>query len=315
MAAIDLVGVTRDFGRGPHRVRALDDVHLSVQEGETIGILGDNGAGKTTLLRIVSTLLIPSSGTVSVFGQDAVARPAAAREAISVTFGGDRGLYRRLSGRQNLDFFATLRGLRGAAASRAVAAAIERVGLDPAADRRVETYSKGMRQRLHLAAGTLTVPRILLLDEPTVGIDPVEARRVRDLVADLAADGATIVLTSHLLRDIETLAGRVVMLERGRLRHDLAIAEFLRLTGAVGAVVLTTSAPPDAQVLAGLGRVLPSEPADGRWRTRVVVSQWSPKVLGTLAEISDAAWVEDIVIEKTSLDDVYETLATRWTPR
>jgi ABC-2 type transport system ATP-binding protein len=308
--AIELAGIARDFGRGRRRVHALADVELAIPEGQTIGILGDNGAGKTTLLRIISTLLLPSAGRVRVCGIDAVARPEAARDLISVTFGGDRGLYRRLTGRQNLDFFATLRGMRGRAATRVITAAIDRVGLAEAADRRVETYSRGMRQRLHLAIGTLVLPRVLLLDEPTVGLDPIEAGRVRRLVAEIGKAGSTIVLTSHLLRDVELLATRILMLQDGRLRHDLSTREFLQQAGTVGAVVLSSVEPIDAVTAAPIGPLISSEPTTGGWTSRIAVTDWSPAVLAALGRVSEIPGIETVSIEKVSLDDVYEALAT-----
>jgi ABC-2 type transport system ATP-binding protein len=311
MTVIALTGVSRHFGKGDRRVLALDDVHLEVPAGQVIGVLGDNGAGKTTLLRIIATLLLPSAGAVRVCGVDAVAQPDRVRDMTSVTFGGDRGLYSRLTGRQNLDFFATLRGLHGRSVRATVTQVLARVGLEEAADRLVETYSRGMRQRLHLAIGTLTIPRLLLLDEPTVGLDPLEAERTRQLVAEIASSGTTVVLTSHLLRDMEALASRIVMLRKGRLLYDLSTESFLRQTGSVGIAAVTSVRRLTDDDLRDVGRPLSVQRADGEWTTRIGVTAWSGEVLRSLGRLSEHADVLSMSIERTSLDEVYAALATR----
>ena len=202
-------------GRGAP-TEALRGVDLDVAEGEVHGLLGPNGAGKTTLCRILSTVLLPSSGSVRVFGYDVTRHTAAVRPRIGVVFGGERGLYPRLTGRQNLHFWAALYGLaphRGREVSERL---LERVGLSQRADERVECYSRGMRQRLHLARGLVGNPALLLLDEPTAGMDPVAALRFRALVAELRDEGRALLLATHNLAEAEQLCDRVTVIDRGR---------------------------------------------------------------------------------------------------
>lgn len=308
MIAID--HVTREFRVGSKRVQALQGVTLSVEPGQCVGVLGDNGAGKTTLLRIVATLLCPTSGTVLVGGHDVVREAQRVRDLMAVVLGGERGLFGQLTGRQNLEFFGMLRGRSRRELQRLIPAAIERAGLDDAAERRVETYSKGMRQRLHLAAGSLVRAPVLLLDEPTVGLDPTEAQRTRDLVAALRLEGTTIVLTSHLLRDVETLADRIVMLRNGRIEHDLPARDFLRLTDHVGTVTLTSSRDPAGLPLESIGMSVSHQLHADAWEARIQVRSWSPDVFRALCELAATPEVS-IDIEATSLEDVYQSLSTQ----
>jgi ABC-2 type transport system ATP-binding protein len=309
MTVIALSGVSRRFGKGSRGLLALEDVSFEVAAGEIVGILGDNGAGKTTLLRIISTLLLPSTGDIRICGVDAVSQPDRVRDMIAVTFGGFRGLYNRLTARQNLDFFATLRGLFGRPARVAVSQALVRVGLVDAADRLVETYSQGMRQRLHLAIGTLTQPRLLLLDEPTSGLDPLEAERTRRLVAEIARSGTTVILTSHLLRDMEALAGRILMLHKGHLLHDLSIESFVRQSGSVGVAAVSSVRQLTETDIWRVGRPVSVRGTDGTWTTRIAVTAWSGEVLRSLVQLAEHADVRSISIETTTLDEAYAALA------
>ena len=158
---------------------ALDALDLSVPRGQVFGILGPNGAGKTTAIRILATLLIPTSGQARVLGFDVVKQSNEVRKRIGLVLGGERGLYGRLSGRDNLRYFAALNHMNSGDARRRITELLELVGLTDRPNTLVEEYSRGMKQRLHLARGLLMDPEVLFLDEPTIGLDPVGAHEIR----------------------------------------------------------------------------------------------------------------------------------------
>lgn len=214
-----MVGLRREFGgrRGQPVVVALQGVDLQIPEGEIHGLLGPNGAGKTTLCKILSTVLLPTAGSATIAGYDVVGETAAVRRLIGIVFGGERGLYTRLTARANLEFWATLYGLRGVEAQRKVDALLERLGLERWADERVETFSRGMKQRLHLARGLVGDPRVLILDEPTTGMDPVAAKDFRNLVTSLRAEGRTILVTTHDMAEAEEICDRVTLIDNGAI--------------------------------------------------------------------------------------------------
>jgi len=204
---------------------ALDGIDLDVPVGEVHGLLGPNGAGKTTLVKILSTVLLPTEGRAEVLGRDVVRERDAVRRLIGSVFGGDRGLYGHVSVRRNMLFWASLYNIHGKAARLRVDQLIERVGLADRAEEPVENLSRGMVQRVHLARGLLNDPRLILLDEPTSGLDPVAALEFRTLIGELVADGRTILLTTHDLREAEALCARVSMVDRGRLLMTSAVAD------------------------------------------------------------------------------------------
>src|SRR5215471_15198967 len=217
-AAVVVEEIRRVFTpRKREPVVALDGVSLSIPTGEVHGLLGPNGAGKTTLVKILSTVLLPTDGQASVCGYDVVAATREVRPLIGIVFGGERGLYTRLSARQNLEYWGALYRLTGGEIRSRSAALLERVGLTDRADQRVEEFSRGMKQRLHLARGLMGDARVLFLDEPTTGMDPLAAREFRALIAQLKDEGRTILLTTHDMVEAETVCDRVSLIDRGRL--------------------------------------------------------------------------------------------------
>ena len=222
-AAVVAEGLRREFrqGRGLRKrgptVLALDDVSLTIDVGEVMGLLGPNGAGKTTFVKILATVLLPSAGRASVMGHDVVTETTSVRPLIGIVFGGERGLYGRLTARQNLSYWGALYKMDRAAVDRRIAELLERVGLTERADSSVETFSRGMKQRLHLARGLIADPPVLFLDEPTTGMDPVATRDFRGLVSELRSEGRTILLTTHDMAEAESLCERVALIDRGRL--------------------------------------------------------------------------------------------------
>jgi ABC-2 type transport system ATP-binding protein len=222
-AAVETLALTRvfepakTFRRKGMEVVALDRVSLSIPEGEIHGLLGPNGAGKTTLVKILSTVLLPTSGEAWVLGHDVARDAKLVRPLIGIVFGGERGLYPRLTARQNLEYWAALYRLPRSQVRTRVDELIERVGLSERADHRVEAFSRGMKQRLHLARGLVGNANVLFLDEPTTGVDPLAAREFRRLVVDLRGEGRTILLATHDMVEAETVCDRVTLIDRGRI--------------------------------------------------------------------------------------------------
>jgi ABC-2 type transport system ATP-binding protein len=316
MEALVVDRLSRSFGVGARRVDALREVSLTVADGEVVGLLGENGAGKTTLTKIAATVLAPTEGTVRVHGADVVTAPRAARRITSVVLGGDRGLEPRLSGRDNLRFLAMLRGATRRELAARADTALGEAGLGEVAGRAVETYSRGMRQRLHLAVGLFTRPRLLLLDEPTVGLDPVEAERLRSVITRLRTDGVAVLLSSHYLLDIERMADRVVLLHRGQVRGDLSVAEFARVGGYVSTVVICARKGRDTAVsdLAVSDGLLVDEVTwDGDVCTaRLRVRDWRGESFSAITSVLGAAFghmeILDVRVEPLRLEDVYTRL-------
>jgi len=218
--AVEVDQVTRVFEprrRRGTRVVALDAVSLAIPTGEIHGLLGPNGAGKTTLVKILSTVLLPTSGRARVLGHDVVEETRAVRPLIGIVFGGERGLYTRLSGRQNLEYWGALYKLPSAEIKSRAGALLDRVGLTERAEQRVEEYSRGMKQRLHLARGLIGDAKVLFLDEPTTGMDPLAAREFRRLVSELRRVGRTILLTTHDMVEAETVCDRVTLIDHGKV--------------------------------------------------------------------------------------------------
>jgi ABC-2 type transport system ATP-binding protein len=243
-------------------VTALDGVSLAIPAGEVHGLLGPNGAGKTTLVKILSTVLLPTGGRASVLGHDVVADARSVRPRIGIVFGGERGLYWRLSGRQNLEYWGALYKLSRAEIRERTEQLLDRVGISERADERVETYSRGMKQRLHLARGLIGDARVLFLDEPTTGMDPLAAREFRALIGELRGEGRTILLATHDMAEAETLCDRVTLIDRGAILATESprtlgrvISRFQRIDveGASDALVAQVAA------LAGVASVVPGD--------------------------------------------------------
>jgi ABC-2 type transport system ATP-binding protein len=219
--AVEVEEIVRVFEprrrRRGEAVVALNGVSLGIPEGEIHGLLGPNGAGKTTLVKILSTVLLPTSGRARVLGHDVVDETKRVRPLIGIVFGGERGLYTRLTARQNLEYWGALYRLPAAEVRERARALLERVGLVERADQRVEEYSRGMKQRLHLARGLIGDARVLFLDEPTTGMDPLAARDFRRLIAELKGEGRTILLATHDMVEAETVCDRVTLIDRGNV--------------------------------------------------------------------------------------------------
>ena len=198
-------------------VLAVDDVSFGIEEGELFGLLGPNGAGKTTTVKMLTTLLIPTLGSASVKGFDVVAQAGEVRKRIGFIFGGERGLYWRLSGIDNLRYFASLYNLDYDVTKKRIPELLELVGLNGRGDEKVEGYSRGMKQRLHVARTLLHDPDVLFLDEPTLGLDPVGAREFRQVILDLQSQKKTILLTTHYMFEADALCDRIAIINHGKI--------------------------------------------------------------------------------------------------
>ena len=232
MAAIEVNDLCRTYRthtgivrRRRTDVQALAGISFEVEQGELFGLLGPNGAGKTTTIKILTTLLLPSSGNARVLGFDPAREPGEIRRRVGHVFGGDRGLYDRLSALDNLRYFADLYRVPVREKKARIDYLLELVKLKGRERQRVETYSRGMRQRLHIARGLLHDPEVLFLDEPTIGLDPVGAREVRETVAGLREQGKTVLLTTHYMYEADELCSRVAVIAGGRIVAEGTPAE------------------------------------------------------------------------------------------
>lgn len=208
------LGVIR---RSTKEVVAVDDISFDVRHGELFGLLGPNGAGKTTTVKMLTTLLIPTDGRARVLGHDVVKQANQIRGRIGFIFGGERGLYWRLTGIDNLRYFASLYHVEPELSRQRIPYLLDLVGLNDRGQEKVEGYSRGMKQRLHIARTLLHDPEILFLDEPTIGLDPVGARELRGVIRNLQDEKKTILLTTHYMFEADALCDRIGVIDEGRI--------------------------------------------------------------------------------------------------
>jgi ABC-type multidrug transport system ATPase subunit len=296
-------GLTKRFGG----LVAVDGLDLEVGEGDLFGFLGPNGSGKTTTVRMLLGLVFATSGRIEVLGRP---MPRAAREVLPQVGSLVEGpaFYPHLSGRANLALFdaAGPRFTGGRDRRRRIDDALARVGLDRVGRRPVRAWSSGMRQRLGLAAALLRAPRLLVLDEPTNGLDPHGMREVRDLLAELVAGGTTVFLSSHLLAEVELICTRAAIVDRGRL---VAQDRVEALLGPTGRVLVTT---PDVGAAADLAAALPGVRLGERHPDRLAVhlDGTAPEALNRRL-VDGGVRVRELVVERPTLEDVFLRLTGR----
>jgi ABC-2 type transport system ATP-binding protein len=291
-------------------VTALDGLDLRAPAGQVLAVLGPNGAGKTTLVRSIATLVKPTSGELLVLGNDVAERSRQVRRDIGLA-GQSAAIEPTMTGRENLEMIARLFGHGRRAGARAAGAVIDQLDLSDVADRRCSTYSGGQKRRLDLGASLVGAPRVLLLDEPTTGLDPTSRREVWDAVRRLVVTGTDVLLTTHYLDEANELADQVVILERGRLVASGTVAE---LKASVGRDVIDVSLVNPATIPAAV-QVL-EEVTGSSARVDVVtrrigaVSPGGPKELTeTIARLEEAGVdLEEVGLRRPTLDEVFAAL-------
>lgn len=214
---IEIKDVTKQFKEKKVFLTALKHVSFTVKQGQIVGLLGENGAGKTTLLRTIATLLSPTDGQVLVAGHDTVESPNEVKKRIGVLFGGETGLYERLTARENLEYFALLYGMSKHETKVRIDDLAKMFGMRDYLDRKVGGFSKGMRQKVAIARTIIHNPEIILFDEPTTGLDITSSNVFRQLVHQLKRDGKTIVFSSHIMDEVSMLCDSVAMIHKGEL--------------------------------------------------------------------------------------------------
>ncbi len=303
------------------RVIAVDHIEFGIRRGELFGLLGPNGAGKTTTIKLLSTLLVPDDGTAQVNGFDIVKDEEEVRKSIGVVMGGDRGLYWRLSGRENLSFFAKLYDIPTSLAKKRINELLKLVELEERADDMVEKYSRGMKQRLHLIRGLINDPPILLLDEPTLGLDPATARVIRDFAKQELQrnQGKTILLTTHYMEEADQLCDRIAIIDHGKiitldtpetLKRGISKVKIIKIEA-------TNMNPDTEQALSGINGVQGvavdySDSSLGQAEVKMHVdpaSEILPEIISFLS--SKNVKIRRLEESKASLEDVFISMTGR----
>ncbi len=229
---IEINEVTKRFKDKKTSITALKHVEFTVEKGQVVGLLGENGAGKTTLLRTIATLLTPTDGNVKVAGYDTQKNPEEVKKRIGVLFGGETGLYDRLTARENLEFFAALYGLSKHETKVRIDELARMFGMRDYLNRKVGGFSKGMRQKVAIARTLIHNPEIILFDEPTTGLDITSSNVFRQLVHQLKRDGKTIIFSSHIMEEVSMLCDSVAMMHKGELVYHGDLDELYKSEGS-----------------------------------------------------------------------------------
>jgi ABC-2 type transport system ATP-binding protein len=329
--AVETKGLVKVFERGRRtiwqrlrreadrreRFSAVDGVDLRVEGGEIFGLLGPNGAGKTTTMKMLATLLIPTSGTIRVLGIDPLERPRAVRARLGAMLSGERSLYWKLTGRENLEYFAALYHVHPEETVTRIAASLAAVKLSDRADDYVERYSTGMRQRLALARALLPDPQLVILDEPTVGLDPQAARDLRDRVRELRSQGRTVLLTTHYMEEADQLCDRVAIIDHGRIVALDTPAALKRTIRAEEIVRLDIGVADDGgrqvlERLSRMGTVARHERTNGTLAVTVHCASARDLVPAAFdAARAEGATVQHVEVVPVTLEDVFISLTGR----
>ncbi len=292
-------------------VNALKGISFEIKRGEIFGLLGPNGAGKTTTIKILTTLLAPTSGQSKVLGFDTFGEEKKIRPHINFIFGGESGVYRRLTGRENLNYFANLYNLDKDTRLERREELLRFVGLSEYADKKVETYSKGMIQRLQIARGLINEPDILFLDEPTIGLDPVGARELRSLIKKLSEQDKTILLTTHYMQEADELCDRIAVINHGNL-IALDTPEKLKAESGLTTIIEVVLDEIRSETLELIKKIAHIKTADvekyGERQTLRIHCSYQQNVTEEVLELLKQHHIVSFVERDMTLEDVYVKL-------
>jgi len=284
---------------------AVDGVSFSISEGVVFGLLGPNGAGKTTTISMISCLLAPDGGDVTVGGHSVLRNATAVKRALGVV-PQEVALYPTLSAAENLAFWGRMYGLSGAELKKAVAGALSLAGLEDRSKERVEKYSGGMKRRINIAAGVLHGPRVLLMDEPTVGIDPQSRNHILETVRQLNKSGMTVLYTSHYMEEVEFLCDRIAIMDHGKIIAMGTLNELRDVVGGMDVVAVRVAGVSD-HVLEAVRAIPGVESADRSEESMEVLTHSSGAILGKLVATleSEGAHVTSVTVTEPNLESVF----------
>lgn len=294
-------------------VEAVKGISFEVGFGELFGLVGPNGAGKTTTIKMLTTLLTPTSGTAKVLGFDVARDVVEIRRRIGVIFGGERGLYSRVTGRDNLRYFADLYGVSLSVRDRRISELLELVGLSDRADTRVESYSRGMKQRLHIAKGLVNDPELIFMDEPTIGLDPQAARDTRAMIRGLLEKGKTILLTTHYMFEADELCNRVGVISNGKIVALDSPSELKRFVKDVTVIEIESFGVVESDIAA-----LRSQPdvktitanLDGERQTIRIQTPRGSEFIPEVTKLLSRVKIFDVRTKEPTLEDAYLKLVS-----
>jgi ABC-2 type transport system ATP-binding protein len=310
-ALIEADALRKSFGN----IKAVDGISLKVMRGEVLGFLGPNGAGKSTTMKMITGFLEPDSGSARIAGYDVLDMPRAAKAMLGYLPEGAPA-YAEMTPASFLRFIAAVRGFRGAEAGRRIDAAIEKAGLRAVLGQTIETLSKGYKRRVSIAQAILHDPVVLIMDEPTDGLDPNQKHHVRGLIKEMAKDKAIIVST-HILEEVEAVCGRAVVIDKGRIVADGTAEDLMRRVPYHGAVAIRVT-PERAQAVKkalahfnSISRIETVGAANGQVQLRVLPKDGS-SIAGEITRtiLEKAIAIDEIYIERGKLDDVFRLITT-----
>jgi len=294
-------------------VEAVKGISFDVKFSELFGLVGPNGAGKTTTIKMLTTLLTPTSGTAKVLGFDIERDVVEIRRRIGIIFGGERGLYYRVSGRENLRYFADLYGVPLSKREKRINELLGMVGLSDRADSKVEGYSRGMKQRLHIAKGLINDPQLIFMDEPTIGLDPQAARETRAMIKQLVQGGKTILLTTHYMFEADELCNRIGVIGNGkivaldtpaglkRFVKDITVIE-VEAIGVVDDDIVALRQQSEVRAVSGN--------LDGERQTLRIQTPRGSEFIPEVTKILNRAKIFDVRIKEPTLEDAYLRLVS-----